>query len=147
MAMELYADAMFDVTGVALTNKFYPLHVHVIMGVGMMMSGNKSLKNPGALNSLEQTPFDPEKPDKALFYIVDGKTTGAASFESRVRDRGTHVGIAGRLGLMFDYRISQKLSADLELMTTVTDDKFEGIKFDEPFDILVKLSGGVRYYF
>ncbi len=147
MAMELYADAMFDVTGVALTNKFYPLHVHVIMGVGMMMSGNKSLKDPGALNSLEQTPFDPENPDKALFYIVDGKTTGAASFESRVRDRGTHVGIAGRLGLMFDYRISQKLSADLELMTTVTDDKFEGIKFDEPFDILVKLSGGVRYYF
>ncbi len=147
MAMELFADAMFDVTGVALTNKFYPLHVQVILGVGMMMSGNKSLKNPGELNSLPQTAFDPENPDKALFYIVDGKTTGAASFESRVRDRGTHVGIAGRLGLMFDYRFSKKLSADLEIMTTVTDDKFEGIKYDEPFDILIKLSGGVRYYF
>lgn len=146
-AMELYADAMFDVTGVALTNKFYPMHVHVIMGVGMLMSGNKSLKDPGMLNSLEQTPFDPENPDKALFYIVDSKTTGAASFESRVRHRGTHVGIAGRLGLMFDYRFSKKLSADLELMTTFTDDKFEGIKYDEPFDILIKLSGGIRYYF
>ena len=146
-AMELYADAMFDVTGVALTNKFYPMHVHVIMGLGMMTSGKKSLKDPGMLNSLEQTPFDPEKPDQAFFYIVDGRQTGAASFESRVRHRGTHVGIAGRLGLMFDYRFSKNLSADLELMTTVTDDKFEGIKYDEPFDILIKLSGGVRYYF
>lgn len=147
MAMELYADAMFDVTGVALTNKFYPLHVHVILGVGMMMSGKKSLKNPGELDALPQTAFDPENPNKALFYIVDGKTTGAATFESRVRNNGSHVGIAGRAGLMFDYRFSKKLSADLEIMTTVTDDKFEGIKFDEPFDILVKLSGGVRYYF
>ena len=146
-AMELFADAMFDVTGVALTNKFYPMHVHVVMGVGMLMSGNKSLKDSGMLNSLEQTPFDPENPDKALFYIVDGNTTGAASFESRVRHRGTHVGIAGRLGLMFDYRFSKALSADLELMTTFTDDKFEGIKYDEPFDILIKLSGGIRYYF
>ncbi len=146
-AMELYADAMFDVTGVALTNKFYPLHVHAIVGVGMLMSGNKSLKDPGALNSLEQTPIDPENPGSGQFYVVDGKRTGAATFESRVRHRGTHVGIAGRLGLMFDYRFSQKLSADFELMTTFTDDKFEGIKFDEPFDILVKLSGGVRYYF
>ena len=147
MATELYADAMFDVTGVALTNKFYPLHVHAILGVGMMMTGEKKLKHPGMLNSLEQTPFDPENPDKARFYIVDGKQTGAASFESRVRDHGTHVGIAGRLGLMFDYRFSKALSADLELMTTFTDDKFEGIKYDEPFDILVKLSGGIRYYF
>ena len=146
-AMELYADAMFDVTGVALTNKFYPMHVHVIMGVGMMMSGNKSLKNPGMLNSLEQVPFNPEKPENGNCYVVDGKKTGAATFESRVGDHGTHVGIAGRLGLMFDYRFSKKLSADLELMTTVTDDKFEGIKYDEPFDILIKLSGGVRYYF
>ena len=78
---------------------------------------------------------------------MDGNTTGAASFESRVRHRGTHVGIAGRLGLMFDYRFSKALSADLELMTTFTDDKFEGIKYDEPFDILIKLSGGIRYYF
>ena len=51
-AMELYADAMFDVTGVALTNKFYPLHVHVVMGVGMMMSGKKSLKDSDMLNLL-----------------------------------------------------------------------------------------------
>ena len=48
---------------------------------------------------------------------------------------------------MFDYRFSQKMSAGLELITTVTDDKFEGIKYDEPFDILIKLSGGVKYYF
>ena len=47
--MELYADAMFDVTGVALTNKFYPLHVHVVMGVGMMMSGKKKLKDADTL--------------------------------------------------------------------------------------------------
>ena len=146
-AMELYADAMFDVTGVALTNKFYPLHVHVIMGVGMMMTGSKSLKKPGMLNTLEQTPVDPENPGKPRFYMVDGKATGAATFESRVRDNGSHVGIAGRLGLMFDYRFSKKLSAGLELMTTVTDDKFEGIDYDEPFDILIKLSGGVKYYF
>lgn len=137
-AMELYADAMFDVTGVALTNKFYPLHVHAIVGVGMMMSGTKALKNPGRLNSLEQT--------EDHFYIVNGQQTGAQSFEGRVK-KGSHVGIAGRLGLMFDYRFSQKLSADFELMTTFTDDKFEGIKYDEPFDILVKLSGGIRYYF
>lgn len=137
-AMELYADAMFDVTGVALTNKFYPLHVHAIVGVGMMMSGTKALKNPGRLNSLEQT--------EDHFYIVNGQQTGAQSFEGRVK-KGSHVGIAGRLGLMFDYRFSEKLSADLELMTTFTDDKFEGIKYDEPFDILVKLSGGIRYYF
>lgn len=146
-AMELYADAMFDVTGVALTNKFYPLHVHAILGVGMMMSGNKKLKNPGLLNTLEQTPVDPEDPGKPQFYMVDGKATGASTFESRVRDNGSHVGIAGRIGLMFDYRFSKKLSAGLELMTTVTDDKFEGIDYDEPFDILIKLSGGVKYYF
>lgn len=137
-AMELYADAMFDVTGVALTNKFYPLHVHVILGVGMMMTGKKKLKHPGMLNTLDQTDNH--------FYIVDGKQTGAQSFEGRVNP-DSHVGIAGRLGLMFDYRFSKKLSADFELMTTTTDDKFEGIKYDEPFDILIKLSGGIRYYF
>ena len=119
----------------------------VVMGVGMMTSTAKKLKHPGELNSLEQTPVDPENPDKARFYIVDGKRTGAATFESRVRDNGTHVGIEGRLGLMFDYRFSKKCAANLELMTTVTDDKFEGIKYDEPFDILVKVSGGVKYYF
>lgn len=146
-ALELYADVLFDVTGVALTNKFYPMHVQVVMGVGMMTSTAKKLKHPGELNSLEQTPVDPENPDKARFYIVDGKRTGAATFESRVRDNGTHVGIEGRLGLMFDYRFSKKCAANLELMTTVTDDKFEGIKYDEPFDILVKVSGGVKYYF
>lgn len=137
-AMELYADAMFDVTGVALTNKFYPLHVHVILGVGMMMTGKKKLKHPDMLNTLDQTDDQ--------FYIVDGKRTGAKSFEGRVNP-DSHVGIAGRLGLMFDYRFSKKLSADFELMTTTTDDKFEGIKYDEPFDILIKLSGGIRYYF
>ena len=136
-AMELYADAMFDVTGVALTNKFYPLHVHVIMGVGMMMSGNKSLKDADTLDNLPQ--------NEEHHYIVDGKTS-QKSFEG-LTDTGTHVGIAGRLGLMFDYRFSQKMSAGLELITTVTDDKFEGIKYDEPFDILIKLSGGVKYYF
>lgn len=146
-AMEAYADVLFDVTGVALTNKFYPLHVQVVMGVGMTMTGHKSLKDPGMLNTLEQTPFDPEKPDKAFFYIVDGKKTSAASFESRVRHRGNHVGLAGRAGLMFDYRFNKNFAANLELMATVTDDKFEGIKYDEPFDILLKLSGGVKYYF
>lgn len=146
-AMEVYADVLFDVTGVALTNKFYPLHVQVVMGVGMMMSGHKSLKDPGMLNTLEQAPFDPNNLDKGQRYVVDGKKTGAASFESRVRHRGNHVGIAGRAGLMFDYRFNKKCAANLELMATVTDDKFEGIKYDEPFDILLKLSGGVKYYF
>lgn len=136
-AMELYADAMFDVTGVALNNKFYPFHVHVIMGVGMLMSGEKKLKDADVLNRLPQ--------DEKHFYIVDGSPS-QVSFEGLTK-KGSHVGVAGRLGLMFDYRFSKKLSADLELMTTITDDKFEGIKYDEPFDILVKLSGGVRYYF
>lgn len=136
-AMELYTDAMFDVTGVALTNKFYPMHVHVIMGVGMMMSGKKHLKDADILNQLPQ--------DEKHFYVVDGKKS-QVSYEG-LASQTSHVGIAGRMGLMFDYRFSKKLSADLELMTTVTDDKFEGIKYDEPFDILIKLSGGVRYYF
>jgi hypothetical protein len=136
-AMELYADAMFDVTGVALTNKFYPLHVHVVMGVGMMMSGKKSLKDSDMLNQLPQ--------DENHRYIVDGSPK-LVSYEG-LASQSSHVGIAGRLGLMFDYRFSKALSADLELMTTFTDDKFEGIKYDEPFDILVKLSGGIRYYF
>ena len=48
---------------------------------------------------------------------------------------------------MFDYRFSKSMSANLELTASVTDDKFEGIKYDEPFDILIKLSGGIRYYF
>ena len=136
-AMELYADAMFDVTGVALTNKFYPLHVHVVMGIGMMMSGKKSLKDSDMLNQLPQ--------DEKHRYIVDGSPK-LVSYEG-LASQSSHVGIAGRLGLMFDYRFSKALSADLELMTTFTDDKFEGIKYDEPFDILVKLSGGIRYYF
>ena len=136
-AMEVYADAMFDVTGVALTNKFYPLHVHVILGVGMMVSGKKNLKDAEMLNQLPQT--------EDQFYIVNGHQS-QVSFEKLV-NKSAHVGIAGRLGLMFDYRFNQKMSAGLELMTTTTDDKFEGIKYDEPFDILIKLSGGVKYYF
>ena len=135
--MELYADAMFDVTGVALNNKFYPFHVHVVMGVGMVMSGEKKLKDADKLNQLPQ--------DENHFYLVDGNPT-QVSFDGLIK-KSSHVGVAGRLGLMFDYRFSKKLSADLELMTTITDDKFEGIKYDEPFDILFKLSGGVRYYF
>ena len=136
-AMEVYADVLFDVTGVALTNKFYPLHVQVVMGVGMMVSGKKTLKDAERLNQLEQT--------EDQHYIVNGHTS-QVSFEKLV-NKSSHVGIAGRAGLMFDYRFNKKYAANLELMATITDDKFEGIKYDEPFDILLKLSGGVKYYF
>lgn len=143
---ELYTDAMFDVSGLASARYFRPLHVHVILGVGMLASGTKKLKDGGTLNSLEQTPIDPENPGKGQFYVVEGRTTGAATFESRVKTK-SHVGICGRAGLMFDYRFSKSMSANLELTASVTDDKFEGIKYDEPFDVLLKLSAGVKWHF
>lgn len=143
-AMELYADALFDVSGLASSNRFRPFHAHVIMGLGLISSSKKKLKDPGMLNTLPQT-SDPDK-EKDKFYIIDGEATGLKSFEGRVNPK-SHVGPALRLGFMFDYRCSRHLSANLELTTTLTDDKFEGIKYDEPFDALIKLSGGLKYYF
>lgn len=150
-ALETYVDAMFNVSGLSVMNRFKPFHVHVLVGVGMMYTGEKKLKDEGLLYTFDRTEKglliipnalrEGDAPDKMPYTYG-----GAASPENRFSKK-SHLGIEGRLGLAFDYRFSKALSANMELTATVTDDKFEGIKFDEPFDILMKVSAGLKYHF
>lgn len=150
-ALETYADVMFNVSGLSVANRFKPFHVHVLLGIGMIYTGEKKLKDEGLLYTFERNEKglliipnalrDEDAPDKKPYTYG-----GAASPENRFNKK-SHVGIAGRAGLAFDYRFNKNMSANMELTATVTDDKFEGIKFDEPFDILMKVSAGLKYHF
>jgi len=130
----LFGDVMFDVTGCATSEWFHPLHVNVFLGVGVASCGKKKLKGTWLIDPIPNA-------DK----MITGHES-AASFEHRVNP-SSNISFGGRMGLNFDYRVSKNMSIDLELMATVTDDSFEGIKFDEPFDIFMKCSLGARYYF
>jgi hypothetical protein len=141
--MELYTDAIFDVSGLSSARHFRPLHVHIILGVGMLASGKKKLKDEGLMRSIPR--YAEEGNNKGWLTKEDG-SPWFPSFENRVKP-SSHVGIAGRAGIMFDYRFSKSMSANFELTGSVTDDRFEGIKYDEPFDILLKLSGGLKWHF
>ena len=69
------------------------------------------------------------------------------SFESRVDTKSSAV-LAIRLGLLMDYRIARNLSVNLELnMNVTTNDNLEGIKYAEPFDIPLRIAGGVMFRF
>lgn len=150
-ALETYADVMFNVSGLSVVNRFKPFHVHVLLGIGMVYTGEKKLKDEGLLYTFERDEKglliipnalrDGDAPDKEPYTY-----NGAASPENRFNKK-SHVSIAGRVGLAFDYRFSKNLSANMELTATVTDDKFEGIKYDEPFDIMMKVSAGLKYHF
>lgn len=121
--MKLYADALFDISGVSYTEKFYPFHVCAVLGVGMLSAGKKTMEKTGATDFGEYTPFE---------KIIDTRA-------------GTYLAV--RFGLLFDYRVSRHLSANLELGVNATNDKFEGIKYAEPVDFMIQLSAGVSYYF
>ena len=55
--------------------------------------------------------------------------------------------LACRVGFILDYRFSPYWSGNFGINTSITNDKFDGIDFDEPFDILIRAYLGATYYF
>ena len=132
---EVYGDGMFDVTGLKNVRYFRPFHLYAIAGLGLLAAGEKKLKG-----TMHEEMFE---------RVVDEKTGRTRlkiggdyceSFESRVDTI--------RLGLLMDYRIARNLSVNLELnMNVTTNDNLEGIKYAEPFDIPLRIAGGVMFRF
>lgn len=133
--LETNADILFDISGTSYSNRFHPFRVHFILGTGLSIAGKKRLHGdllvPDVRNEENQIMYGGE---------------AYPSFESRVETK-THALWTLRTGLLFDYRFSQHFSANMEGTATFSNDNFEGIKFDEPFDILLKGSVGVTYWF
>jgi hypothetical protein len=134
--LETNADILFDISGTSYSNHFYPFHAYLLMGTGLSVVGKKKLHGNWLV---------PDMRDEKGF-ILDPKGDPHPAFESRV-DTKTHALWTFRLGLQFDYRISKHLSVNMEGTASISNDNFEGIKCDEPIDILLKGSAGLTFWF
>ena len=140
---DLYADALFDVSGLKESQRFHPFHVYATAGLGLLAAGKKSLKGTMHEDMFERV-VD-EETGRTRLRLPSGDM--AESFESRVKTDASAV-LAIRFGLLFDYRISRQFSANMELNVNVTTgDGLEGIKYAEPFDIPIRIAAGVMYHF
>lgn len=141
---DLYADALFDVGGIKTSPRYHSLHVYATAGLGMLFSGKKELRT-GLREDMFERYYD-EKQERTRLRLKDGHGV-AEAFETRV-DPDASAALAIRFGLLFDYRVSRHLSANLELNVNVTtNDGIDGITYAEPFDIPIKIAGGVMYHF
>ena len=135
-----YVDAVCDVSGSHKSNRFRPLHVNAIVGVGLMAVGEKKLlgtmKTPQEIG--EEITYD-EKTGRPF-------VAGLPMFQGLVKTKST-ISPALRLGLLFDYRVDKNVSVNVEPLITVGNDNVDGIKYAEPFDFLVNIKGGLTYHF
>ena len=121
---DLYADALFDFTNIC-TSRNHPLHFIGFAGLGMLSTSNYKLKD-----------YKLKKDDKFSQGVL-GVTAPS--------DAGTY--LAFRLGFILDYRLSPNVSLNFEGNLSITNDNFDGIDYDEPFDMVVDTFVGVTYYF
>ena len=140
---EAYFDGMFDVTGLKRVERFRPFHVYATVGLGMLAAGEKKLK--GTMHEELFEYFDDPDDGRQRIRTITGGI--CESFESRVSTKSS-AALALRFGLLLDYRFARNLSANLELNANITtNDRLEGIKYAEPFDIPLRIAGGVMFRF
>ncbi|MBQ6965831.1 MAG: hypothetical protein IJP82_09120 [Bacteroidaceae bacterium] len=123
-AFNVYGDALFDFTAMS-TSKEHAFHVLGLAGLGLSMTGEKSLYPTSIANQ--------EDIDRALKVLAKDK------------DGGTF--FTFRLGFILDYRVSSNVSLNFEGDLNIYGDKFDGIDYDEPLDFLLIGSLGLTYYF
>ncbi|MBR1669001.1 MAG: hypothetical protein IJ693_12110 [Bacteroidaceae bacterium] len=158
-AMEVYGDALFDISGVSRSSKFYPLHVMWVIGVGMIATSEKKMDmktkdetdlsergSVAAWNMLRDYQLDEEG---NVMLDKDGNPVMRGEYSRFEHLTKTKSGayLEARFGFLFDYRVMRNLSLNFDLIVTITDDKFEGIKYAEPFDFLVKPTLGLTFHF
>lgn len=136
---EFYVDAVCDVSGSHKSNRFRPLHVNAIVGVGLMAVGEKKLL--GTMKTPQEIGEEVTYNEKGQPYVA-----GMPTFEGLVKTKTT-ISPALRLGLLFDYRVAKNVSVNVEPLITVGNDNVDGIKYAEPFDFLVNIKGGLTYHF
>lgn len=164
---EVGADALFDIGGTSRAVKFYPLHVHAVVGVDMLATGEKELVD-GMVEKKYYTVTDKdgnerqvenyrvyydekrEREQYEIWYVDDNGNVRQSEFhemfETRVSKKA-RVNMALRLGLLLDYRVSKNLSINLEPTVSIVDDWFDGIKYAEPIDVFIRLNAGLTYHF
>lgn len=127
---ELFADALFDISGTSSARRYHPLHVYAILGAGLFHTGRKSM------SELHTPEAEAMRNDPGREYKL---------FEELL-ETSSHTTMAARAGLLFDYRLSREFSLTFEGTAAFAGDRLEGIKYDEPFDIVFLISAGVRYH-
>ena len=143
--LDVFGDALFDVSGIKNSPRFHPLHVYATLGVGFLMSGEKKLRGTMHEDMFKRIP-DKDN-GRIRLWIPDEHGNVVESFESRI-DTDSSSALAIRFGLLFDYRFSRQLSANFELnVNMTTNDGIDGITYAEPFDIPIKLGAGLLYHF
>ena len=123
-AFHVYADALFDFTNIFSLSET-PLHIVGVAGLGVLSTGDKELYPRKGAN--EKTIYNTLK---ILAKDVNGGTF-----------------LALRIGLLFDYRLTNHWAVNLEGNISVMNDRFDGIDYDEPVDFLLNASVGMAYYF
>lgn len=154
---EAYGDFLFDISGVSRSQKYYPMHVMFVLGADFVLSGEKKMDmktvDPTDENSVKAwNMLQKPKLDADGNPVINDKgeqvmTGEYVTFEHLVRTKATPlVGI--RTGFLFDYRVAKNVSVNFELMiTTMLNDHYEGIKYAEPIDFLVKPNFGLALWF
>ena len=152
---EAYLDVLFDVSGLASVDVFRPVHVYTAVGLSMLHTGDKEMDArahgfPLVEGSDGRKYYDVDVKDAEgnTMKLPNGKPMHAPyyGFGSTVdTDPQTMLGV--RMSVLVDWRFSRQMSAGLEVGATVTGDRFEGIDYDEPFDIFLKAKAGVKWWF
>jgi len=148
---EITADALFDVSGLKNVEVFRPLHVYMAVGAALVATGKKEMEERDHgfgpeinQNTGEETEYIIVAPKDDEGHVVrKGEYT---PFGNTV-DTGRRVDFGVRGNVLVDYRFSRHCSATMELGATVTGDHFDGINYDEPFDIFWKVAAGLKWWF
>ena len=123
---EVYSDAIFDFTAMSSYYKADSRRFHILgrVGLGLQKTGDKKFYPRAGVSQ--------ELHDKVVNILTPEKY---------------NTFLACRLGLILDYRFNPYWSGNFGINTSITTDKFDGIDFDEPFDILLRAYLGITYYF
>lgn len=147
--LEMNADLLFDISGTSRSNRFHPFHAYIILGTGLSVVGDKKLRGgllvPDVRNDMGfiVAPYTYYNPDGTPKRTVD---MAHPSFENRVSTK-SHALWCGRAGLQLDYRVAKHLSVNAEATIAFYNDNYDGIKYDEPVDFLLKASIGTTVWF
>lgn len=123
--VDLHADALFDFAGRRSRTLHRPLHLLGLVGVGAIITGEAKVK------------AKPEATEADKAWVI----------KTLAKNKKSNTTPALRLGLIFDYHITEQFSVNLEGNLSVTTDKFDGIDYDEPVDFLLKAKIGATYRF
>ncbi len=120
---EIGADALFDFTSMSKAHADNSFHVMGFAGIGLWHTSAKSLK------VRDRVTIPPEEAIAVIAGI------------------GSKTSVSCRLGVIADYRASNRLSFNIEGNVSIMGDTFDGIDYDEPVDFLIRAQIGTTYYF